>query len=158
MLRHDALNTASIFPASISRYSETLYERNGKQVTLRNNALHATSYFVVIPTPGRGGLWPPPGYACISGERQKKFLGRELAHFPRFFLAFVLPRRLITTPQSNSGTLFVFHANPVPQPRVQGTQYPGSEVRGLKKPPGAPGGWVREARSLPGPPGVTLLC
>ena len=61
-----------------------------------------------------------------------------LARISVGLLDFVLPRRLRTTPKSSSGTLFGLHVYPVPQPRVQGTQYPGE--------------WVREARSLPGDP------
>ncbi len=103
---------------------------------LRNDALHATRFFCHHPRQGRAAIGRRPE-GLPSGERQKKSLGWELAHAPRGFLAFVLPRRLFAK-KRYSGTLLEYHAHPVPQPRVQGIQ--------------SPGGWVREARSLPGAP------
>ncbi len=82
---------------------------------------------------GRAAMGRQPE-GLLSGERQKNPLGRELAHAPRGFLAFVLPRRLSATPKRNSGTLFEATANTVPQPRVQGIQSPGAGFGAAKAP------------------------
>ena len=72
-----------------------------------------------------------------SGERQKNARsGRACSHPDGLFLAFVLPQRLSTTPKTAPAAHDLEAiANLVPQPWVQGTQYPGSGVRGPNRPP-----------------------
>ncbi len=100
-----------------------------------------------------------PDTLAYPGKSREQPIGKS-SLFPGGFPGFSkCPGAVMLSPtHSSSGTLFDLPANTVPQMRVQGTQYPGSGVRGLKKPPGAPAYSVIQYRStFSGSPGSSTV-
>ncbi len=86
--------------------------------------------FIAIPTPGQGGHGPPPGGLALRRKTEKSPRVGACSH-PEGFSGFrAAPASPCDTQNCSSGTLFEYHANMVPQPWVQGTQYPGRGLGG----------------------------
>ena len=107
--------------------------------------------------PGHGGGTPPTRIRlCIRGKAGKNRSGRacsSLAVFPAFHCALGPSNRRVSNATAAYKSEVI--ANHVPQMRVQGTQYPGSGVRGPKRPPGSLAGGSRRREASRKAPGKT---
>ena len=108
---------------------------------LCNSAGYAARNNFVDRPPGQGGPRPPTGGLALRRKTEKRPLGESLLSPDGLFLPFVLPRRLIATPKSSSGTLFELYADSVRQMRGPGGSSPWRVGPGGTEPPGGALAW-----------------